>query len=376
MTMNKNKLTDEISDAMRELFETTEQNMISRVNSQLVDGMKSENGSEWQKIQNRKAKKLKELLKKDGIRSKKLIIQALEKASVMADFNPNKIIKDVEKRTDILIASAMREYQKQKKQVLKLEKTRPLEKAIFQQTQQGIQDGIPVFYKNKRKVGYKEYMEMNVRTTVQHEIGDRQLDAGSDANIVFYIVNEFADCADDHADYQGKVYYDQRFMSFNLNDEIKKRISSHIRKHRMKSVQQVRDKEPFLTTRPNCRHTLTAISIDQALGESTDSLLKELRLKSASYRPKNYEALQEQRRNERTIRHYKARKEMNEKLYAQSGSEYHKQQVAHDRALVTKWQKRQRSLLNSNPHLERDYRRETKKVLVQDLGAKYNLKKP
>ena len=84
----------------------------------------------------------------------------------------------------------------------------PLKEAIFKQTQEGIDKGIKIRTK-RGNMGYKEYMEMAVRTTIQNEIGEQQLKFNVDAKVVFYISNVFQDSADDHADYQGKYYYDE-----------------------------------------------------------------------------------------------------------------------------------------------------------------------
>ena len=86
----------------------------------------------------------------------------------------------------------------------------------------------PLPIKNGARVGYKEYMEMNVRTTLQQNIGEKQLELGKEANVVFYICNTYADCADDHADYQGKIYYDDRYGSYNLVPAIKDLVKRHI----------------------------------------------------------------------------------------------------------------------------------------------------
>ena len=362
--MNKNhKLTDEITEMLREVFETSEKNMIVKKNLFLVRGGKNISGF------------IKEV-REDGERIQTYLNGIVKRSSELGGFKPEKILKNTEVGTKMLIESTIKSALSAQAKVSRLQRVIPLKEAIFQQTQRGINEGIAIVYRNKRSFGYKDYMEMNVRTTIQHEIGEQQLDSGVNARIVFYLCNVYADCADDHKDFQGLMYFDERWEGYNLKDEIKTEIRKLIHSKNMMSVQRVRSDEPYLTTRPNCRHVLVPISIDQALGLSVDKLLNDLQLKRGSYRPKNYEQSQQQRYNERQIRFYKSRKEINEELLSKDpDNEFFKKQIEKDKGIVRAWQKKQRELVASNPVLSRDYRRETRNVLLNDLGAKYNTPK-
>jgi hypothetical protein len=367
-------MIDEISQTMRELYEATENQF--KLEVQLA-------------IKNQKNRpELLKQLKVIKAKADEMLNLVTERASNLVGINKKPLTEQNEKMSKLLVGSAMREFIKAEANVKRLTKTIPLQQAIFEQTQRGINNALPIKV-NGRNYGYKEYMEMNVRTTMQQEIGEQQLKSGKAAGVVFYLSNFFGDSADDHADYQGQIYYDERYKSFNLNEDIKARIAQFIAKERLKSVQWVRDKPVYLTTRPNCRHTLTPISIDQALqsnevvsygqdlsfGKGLPSitrkenvtkkeyLLRSLQLKRGTYKDKNYQLTQEQRYNERMIRKFKARAEANKQLGYDN---------KHDRVMVSQWQARQRELIKANPQLERDYRRETRKVLLTDLGAKYS----
>ena len=86
--------------------------------------------------------------------------------------------------------------------------------------------------------------------------------------------------------------------------------------------------------------------------------------------------MQEQRYNERMVRKYKARSSINQELLAQDpNNELLKRQIALDNTRVRQYQGKLRTLVKSNPVLERDYRKETREILLKDLGAKYNLPK-
>lgn len=349
-------MIDGITEAMREIFETTENDMIARANLALIKGAP--------------INEVRSQLIQDGKIANTMMDKAVKKAAALGDFSPDKIIKNTKDGTAMLIASAGNYYKSALKNVERLRNTDKLHEAIFRQTQFGINNGIKVVYKDKRTMGYKEYMEMNIRTTIQNEIGETQLRIGSQNNIVFYLCNVYADCADDHADYQGKMYYDERYKSFGVGDE----VGDFITRKGLLSVQEVRDELPFLTTRPNCRHDFMPITIEQALGENVDKMLVNLKLKKGTYKPKNYEKTQQQRNNERNIRFYKARRELNEKMYKEMPSSRFLEQISKDKVLVSKWQAKQRSLINDNPDLlQRDYRRETRDILLNDLGVKYNL---
>jgi hypothetical protein len=338
-------LTDDISQTMRELYEATEEQFKLEIALGLKD---RKNRTE---LLNR--------LRKVKEQSDQLLNIVTERASKLTDINPKPITDKNERMSKLLVNSAISSFIKAQTSVTRLSKTMSLSEAIFKQTQIGIDKALPIKV-NGKNYGYKEYMEMNVRTTIQQEIGEQQLKAGEKGKVVFYIANVFGDSADDHADWQGKIYYDERYKSFGLSniDE----ISKFIRQEKLRSVQWVRDKPVYLTTRPNCRHTLTPISIQQAMNVEPNTLLNALNLKRGTYKDEKYKQTQEQRYNERMIRKYKARAEANEKLGYDN---------TQDRLLVKRWQARQRRLVKANPELERDYRRETRKVLLNDLGAKF-----
>lgn len=354
--MNHTKI-DSVSEVMRVVFETTENNMIKVVNQNMTTPL-----AQIEKVKS----SLQRVIKK----SNKLIFKALDNTEEYMQVELERLKKDQLKKSNQMLAYALLSYRQGHNEVKRLEKIMPLKDAIAKQTQIGIQKGMRVAYKNGRTIGYKEYMEMNVRTTLQQEVGELQLKTGKSAGVVFYISNHFSDCADDHKDYQGKIYYDKRYKSMGYDKEQIKRIEGIIRMKKMLSVQEVRDGKPYFTTRPNCRHTFTPISIEQAGGKASD-LVNDLKLSTGSYKDKNYKDLQKQRYNERQVRFYKNRMELNEETYKRYPSDILKQQIERDKIHIRNWQKRQRELINSNHVLQRDYRRETQKAVLNDLGVSY-----
>lgn len=178
---------------------------------------------------------------------------------------------------------------------------------------------IDVVYKDGKKYKFDTYFEMKARTDIQQDIGKNMVDAGREAGVIFYITSFYGDCAPDHANYQGRIYYDENWESMAPKDRLEE-----VRKYIAKlddeakslelpdgSVRTVMENKPFLTTRPNCRHYFQYIDIDSVLGAKTPDDVKNLRQErdlnfNGKYKPDKYEALQQQRLNERKIRAEKA----------------------------------------------------------------------
>ena len=239
---------------------------------------------------------------------------------------------------------------------------------VKNQMRKGIENGIKITYSDGKTYSWKSYMEMNIRTTLHQEMTDRQIKIGTKVGQIFYICDSFADCAPDHADYQGKIYY-------NEDVDIPNDVMDFINQNGIMSMQEVVNNEPFLTSRPNCRHNLHAISMEDVMGgKSAEELTEEKGYKFGEYDQKNYEALQQQRYNERQIRKYKMRVENNKRIQSETGV---RNILAIKRAnnKVKEWQSKQRELIANNKGvLERNYQRESAKTIVQNLGVKYDYK--
>lgn len=375
MARDIHNVTDDVSLVMREMIDATENAIVLETALHLNKGAKSDNAKDYIKTQVASKKQLNNKLQKVADKSQKMLNNVVDNIGAYTGTDTKALKKDVASGMKMLVRSAKAMQNKTLKKVSRLEKYATtaqfipnLDKSIIEQTKLGIDKGLPVTYKNGRKVTYKAYMEMAVRTGIQQEIGNRQLEAGRNANIVFYVVNEFADCADDHADYQGRMYYDEGYQDFPLQDEIKGLIQDHIQRNGLLSIQAVRDNEPYLTTRPNCRHKMKPVAIDRVLQESVEDIKKDLGYKTKSYRPQNYEATKVQRYNERNIRKYKQRSLTYKALYDKTKNKQYLIQAQKEKRLVSLWQKRQREHMKANPQLFRDYERESPKVLLQDLG--------
>lgn len=238
----------------------------------------------------------------------------------------------------------------------------------------GIKDMF-VTYKNGRRVSYKAYMEMNVRTTMHQEALNYQFESAREMGVVFYLASSHGDCADDHKDYQGRLYYDESWQSIAKESQ-HRTIADFIRSSKLMSIQDVRDGKPYLTTRPNCRHTFKPLTLDQVLNNSVKELLVEHKLIKGKYDSAKYKNLQQQRLLERKVRQAKQdRDNLEIEIKNAKDVETKKQlqeKLDYKKSLVHKNQRELNHLVKGNSYLERDRRRENYKTIVQDVGYKYN----
>lgn len=367
-----NKTLD-IFEAMNELYESAQNNLILICNKQLFKNLKNKN---WRDIQlsHKSIKELNKLLEKKGEELLEEMQESTLNAFKVAGIKPDKtLISTNKKAMGVVIGSARQYYKGSVSKIWRL-KTDDLYSAILEQSKQGIEKGLPIKI-NKRNYEYKSFMEMQVRTRISHQIVEQQMELNLDTQNVFFIVNYFGDCADDHKHLQGKIYYDNRYKSFTIPKEVKEQVEKIINQKKMMSMQKAQEDPHWLTTRPNCRHRFVPITIEQATG-NTNALLDKLKLKKGTYKDLKYQQSQELRYIERNIRKYKALLNQYEEIYKTGHNSKVLPYIDKYKGLVQKWQKQARLLVkqaNRNEEwLERDYRRETRKVIVKDLGVKYN----
>lgn len=385
---------DDLNSELSIVFEAIENSFITQVNTTLMCNSFSGNFKEWKEAQQVNRTKLKKDLEEAKNGFKKIVDNSLDETfksireimGIVALIKaPSKEDKEglKEDKADIktisnqalnnCVKKSLENYDNSVNKIYQMQKTKPLFEAIYKQTQIGIDKGMKIVYKDGRKMSFKSYMEMNVRTTLRQESNDYLFQTSKRNKVVFYIASYFGDCAYDHKDYQGKYYYDKNWKSFGYDDKTTKQISDTISKYNMKSYQSVVEHEPYLTTRPNCRHQLRPVVLDDIFNKSSNEVLKEYGITKTTYHDKNYKLLQEQRYNERKIRNFKTKLEQDQALYDANPEPRLKEKIVKDKQLIKAWQSRQTKLIKDNDFLKRDYRREDNKVIVNDLGAKYQL---
>lgn len=383
--IEENKL-DELESELSNAFEIVQNSFRVQKDVMLTKNSMSGDFDEWKKAQKINREKLKKDLQVSQVNSSKIINNAINNtinnlAQVVNNIGDvainlkkqTKIEAKANKGIRLLSNQTLKDFDKSVAKVYKLRNQEPLFDAIFKQTQEGIDKGIGITYKDGKHFSFKSYMEMNVRTTVRQEANKYLFEASKENGVVFYICSYFGDCAKDHEDYQGKYYYDEDWTSFGYDEEISKRIQDYIDSNNIESYQSVVDNEPFLTTRPNCRHSLRPVVLDDVFTHTDKQMTNEYDIRKGTYKDSNYIDLQNQRKMERNIRNYKTRLEEHKLMYKENPNPKLKTQIAKDRALIKKWEDEIDYLVNSNSLLKRDKRKENNKVLVQDLGAGYQL---
>ena len=146
---------------------------------------------------------------------------------------------------------------------------------IVEQGKNGLQNAPPVIYRNGRKMPLISYVDMKNRTMLQEYTNKAQTEAGRNAGLIFWLVSSFGDSAKDHVDYQGKIYIDRDWESM-VDEETRKQVQDYISANGTRIKQDVEEGEPYLTTRPNCRHRWMPMNTEEVLGgKSTNTMLKE-----------------------------------------------------------------------------------------------------
>jgi len=387
--MNKDKI-DDIVDALSDTFSKIENTFLIKNNQQLVKYL--ENPEQWKTEQLRSQKAYKNQLIKDArnqlaslnSKAEKVFLLSYSEVAkdqieitekeIVAKNIPQSLRKQIiaQQKTNAnemakLVTNSYQTYKRTVNLVSALSTPSTLFDVIKDQMKKGINKGLKITYANGKQMSWKSYMEMNIRTTVHQEINEQQTSVGAKIGQIFYMCDSFGDCAPDHVDYQGKIYYNDEA---NIPDEVQSFIDSN----GIMSIQEVRDGDPWLGSRPNCRHSFHAIPLEEAMGVSADEILKKEDLKFGDYDAKNYEKVQEQRYNERQIRKYKMQAENSRQMVQTTGVRGILPATAANNK-VKEYQGRNRQLAKENPDIiKRNYDREKTNVIVNDLGVRYKYK--
>lgn len=252
---------------------------------------------------------------------------------------------------------------------------------ITKQTTKGMENAPKITYKNKRQVPFTAYADMKTRTLMQEYTNKAQTDAGRNAGLVFWLVSSFGDSAKDHVDYQGQIYVDREWESIIQDEETRQQVQEYISANGTRIKQDVEEGEPYLTTRPNCRHTWRPMNTEEILGgKSTNKLLKENNmLLNGDYESAKAKARDKLRYEERQIRKYKQDLEQKkielERTPTGAEKDYLQKELSSIKHDITKHQRNAKQLVDNNSQfLERSYVRENPRLIQRDLGVKYHTK--
>ena len=90
----------------------------------------------------------------------------------------------------------------------------------------------------------------------------------------FFLASSHPKPAKDHADWEGKMYYDEDYKKFITDESVLHQVESYIKNRKVHSVQWVLGAPVFLVTRRNCKHYLKNIPLQEVLRASPKSLVK------------------------------------------------------------------------------------------------------
>ena len=283
---------------------------------------------------------------------------------------------DINAEVSTVTSSLFEKGLKTANRLVKIDSDNAIKDYLFKITGNQLIEEQKVTYKNGRKIGYKEYVEMATRTRVQHQLLEQEKEFGEMTQQLFYISDTYTDCANDHIEYQGKIYYDEKvWRGIKKDNPHYDELESAVRKAK-DSVENVTQNRPWLCTRPNCRHRLIPIPIDDVIDLSDNDILRKNKAFKGNYSKsevkRNYDDTQRQRKIEHAIRQAKVKHEIMERAYRKTKDEDYLKAMNRNAFVIRNNQAKMRALISSNSNLKRDYRRENPYHLQKDLGVAYN----
>lgn len=158
----------------------------------------------------------------------------------------------------------------------------------------------------------------------------RDADGSSRAYSPFFLASAHPKPAKDHAEWEGKMYYDEAWEEYAAEAD-QDHIRAYIRNHKLRSVQWVTGEPVYLTTRRNCKHYLTNIPLDEVLHRSARSILRRHGLYMEDEVPVSREV--------RAYREYYNRLKVEQALHELVPNEQLAKDITKDKKLLDKWRK-------------------------------------
>ena len=108
-------------------------------------------------------------------------------------------------------------------------------------------------------------------------------------NYVFYMCSEHNKPAEDHKEWQGKIYVD-RFWRSKVEDTLAVPTLEYIKTHNIMTIQEIMGAPVYLTTRPYCRHYFIPLKTVTVLTQGREKIVEQHRIKKREriYTPKEY----------------------------------------------------------------------------------------
>lgn len=224
-------------------------------------------------------------------------------------------------------------------------------------------------------------LERDLRTFLQREATAITINVSKQNGFYLFICNSLKDSADDHCNYQGKVYITKDYKKI-VKKEMLEQVETYVKTNNILFLEDIidgtikyhwtlkngekRERGVFLTTRWNCRHYFTPITFNEAL--NPQKTLQEKKLSTGKYNPDNYKALQTQRALERELRKLKSRKLiLKEQLNYATNNATLKRDLKNVNAKIKECETALENICNKY-NLPRSYNREQVEKLTYDLG--------
>ena len=93
------------------------------------------------------------------------------------------------------------------------------------------------------------------------------------ASGIFYLCSTHINPAKDHRDWEGKIYVSEDWEE-RVSPDQHSQVAAYIRNKHIRTVQWVTGEPVWLVTRPNCKHFLIEVPVEEVLSSSVKKLLK------------------------------------------------------------------------------------------------------
>lgn len=166
---------------------------------------------------------------------------------------------------------------------------------------------------------------------LKHDQMNELLDKAEEDKSPFFLCSSHPKPAKDHADWEGKLYYDEDYEQYVPQEQLIS-IRAIIRNRKLHTVQWVTGAPVFLTTRRNCKHYFINVPTDEVLHSSARSLLKKHGLYMEDEKSVPREVLY--------YREYYNRLKVEEALHKLVPNEQLAKDITKDKKLLDKWRKK------------------------------------
>lgn len=385
--IDKKDKADNVTKILGDEFIESKQRLYSFTLNRLLIGRTTE-PKVWYKSQMGNLRQFSLQINKMVEQEKKIVLKATSKGSKGLNLDSKQrkqLLKEVNDGYKLLFANIVSNYKKDVASIYYQAEANAKRIDVVEPLYEAIKDRVVnnkpkynVIYQDGKSFKWENYMEMKLRTDIQQDISNNLVKEGRALGVIFYVCTFYGDCALDHVDYQGKIYVDEAWESI-IDKSMYDEVDAYIKANKILTYQEVANGEPYLTTRPNCRHFFEPIATEQVLAikneKELDKKRSELGLNfNGKYKPDKYEALTKQRYNERQIRAWKGRLQdeqaLLDKMPKGATLDQKARQEARVRVAKTKvraWQQEQNSLVKSNSFLQRNYDREAYGKMISDF---------